>query len=143
MAPERAYIEFLQVVLPRLGLRWPGFRKVRGQVIKRLKRRLRVLHLQDLAGYAAYLDTHPAEWDVLDAMCRISMSRFYRDKGVFVTLRETLLPHIPPEDLAQERQRFADHRRRFAMQRRSPRQTKTQFAQLRHMWETLPATGTG
>jgi hypothetical protein len=53
------------------------------------------------------------------------------------------LPHIPPEDLAQERQRFADHRRRFAMQRRSPRQTKTQFAQLRRMWETLPATGTG
>jgi hypothetical protein len=53
------------------------------------------------------------------------------------------LPHIPPEDLAQERQRFADHRRRFAMQRRSPRQTKTQFAQLRQMWETLPATGTG
>ena len=53
------------------------------------------------------------------------------------------LPHIPPEDLAQERQRFADHRRRFAMQRRSPRQTKRQFAQLRQIWETLPATGTG
>ena len=78
MAPEREYIEFLQVVLPRLGLRWPGFRKVRGQVIKRLKRRLKALHLQDLAGYAAYLDTHPAEWGVLDAMCRISVSRFYR-----------------------------------------------------------------
>lgn len=53
------------------------------------------------------------------------------------------LPHIPPEDLAQERQRFANHRRRFAMQRRSPRQTKRQFAQLRRMWETLPPTGTG
>jgi chemotaxis protein methyltransferase CheR len=72
----------LQAALPRLGLRWPGFRKVRGQVIKRLKRRLRVLHLQDLVGYAAYLDTHPAEWGVLDAICRISVSRFYRDKGV-------------------------------------------------------------
>jgi hypothetical protein len=53
------------------------------------------------------------------------------------------LPQIPPEDLAQERQRFAEHRRRFAMQRRSPRQTQTQFAQLRRMWETLPPTGTG
>jgi hypothetical protein len=53
------------------------------------------------------------------------------------------LPHIPPADLAQERQRFANHRQRFAMQRRSPRQTKTQFAQLRRMWETLPPTGTG
>jgi hypothetical protein len=53
------------------------------------------------------------------------------------------LPHIPPADLAQERQRFANHRRRFAMQRRSPRQTKTQFAHLRRMWDTLPPTGTG
>jgi hypothetical protein len=57
-------------------------------------------------------------------------------------LCEALTP-IPPSDLAQERQRFANHRRRFAMQRRSPRQTKTQFAQLRRMWETLPPTGTG
>jgi chemotaxis protein methyltransferase CheR len=94
MAPERAYLEFWQAVLPRLGLRWPGFRKVRGQVIKRLKRRINALHLQDLAGYAAYLDTHPAEWGVLDAMCRISISRFYRDPGVFATLRETVLPNL-------------------------------------------------
>jgi chemotaxis protein methyltransferase CheR len=67
---------------------------VRGQVIKRLKRRLNALHLQDLAGYAAYLNTHPAEWSVLDTMCRISISRFYRDPGVFATLRETVLPDL-------------------------------------------------
>lgn len=94
MAPEHADIEFLQAVLPRLGLRWPGFRKVRGQVLKRIKRRLKALYLQDLAGYAAYLDAHPAEWDVLDQMCRISISRFYRDKDVFATLRQTVLPEL-------------------------------------------------
>jgi chemotaxis protein methyltransferase CheR len=94
MAPDRADIEFLQAALPRLGLRWPGFRKVRGQVIKRIKRRLNALHLQDLVDYAAYLDTHPAEWDVLDQMCRISISRFYRDKGVFATLQETVLSEL-------------------------------------------------
>jgi hypothetical protein len=53
------------------------------------------------------------------------------------------LPHTSLEELAQERQRFAAHRRRFAMQSRSRRQTQAQFAQLRRMWETLPATGTG
>jgi hypothetical protein len=53
------------------------------------------------------------------------------------------LPHIPPEDLAQERQRFAEHRRRFAMQSRSRRQTHTQFDQLRWKWLALPTTGTG
>jgi hypothetical protein len=53
------------------------------------------------------------------------------------------LPHTPREDLEQERQRFAEHRRRFAMQSRSRRQTQTQFAQLRRRWAELPATGTG
>lgn len=33
-------VAFLQRVLPQLRLRWPGFRKVRGQVCKRLQRRI-------------------------------------------------------------------------------------------------------
>jgi hypothetical protein len=53
------------------------------------------------------------------------------------------LRHIPPEDLAQERQRFAEHRRRFRLQSRSRQQTQTQFDQLRQRWSTLPPTGTG
>lgn len=91
---ECTYIEFMQAALPRLGMRWPGFRKVRGQVIKRIKRRLQALHIPDLAGYTAYLDTHPVEWRILDEMCRISISRFYRDKGVFATLRDNVLPDL-------------------------------------------------
>jgi hypothetical protein len=53
------------------------------------------------------------------------------------------LRHTPAEDVAQERQRFAEHRRRFRMQSRSLRQTQTQFDHLRQMWSALPATGTG
>jgi hypothetical protein len=53
------------------------------------------------------------------------------------------LQHIPAEDLAQERQRFAAHRQRFRLQRRSRRQTQAQFDQLRQQWSTLKATGTG
>jgi len=49
----------------------------------------------------------------------------------------------PPEDLAQERQRFAAHRQRFRLQSRSPRQTHAQFAQLRQRWSSLQSTGTG
>ena len=94
VVPESAFIEFLQACLPRLGLKWQGFRKVRGQVIKRIKRRLQALQLPHLDDYVTYLDTHPAEWRVLDEMCRISISRFYRDKGVFNALRETVLPEL-------------------------------------------------
>jgi hypothetical protein len=53
------------------------------------------------------------------------------------------LHHIPPEDLAQERQRFAVHRQRFRLQSRSLRQTQAQFDQLRQQWSILPPTGTG
>ena len=57
-------------------------------------------------------------------------------------LHETLR-QIPPEDLAQERQRFAAHRQRFRLQSRSLRQTQAQFDQLRQQWAILPPTGTG
>jgi hypothetical protein len=53
------------------------------------------------------------------------------------------LCQTPPEDLAQERQRFAAHRQRFRLQRRSLKQTQAQFEQLRQRWSSLQPTGTG
>ena len=53
------------------------------------------------------------------------------------------LSQIPPADLAQERQRFAEHRQRFRLQSRSRRQTQAQCNQLRQRWATLRPTGTG
>ena len=49
----------------------------------------------------------------------------------------------PSEALAQERQRFAEHRQRFRMQSRSLRQTQAQFDHLRQRWLALQPTGTG
>ncbi len=87
-------VEFLQWALPRLRMRWRGFRKVRGQVRKRINRRLRELGLSDLADYRSYLTVHAEEWSVLDAFCRISISRFYRNRGVFDHLRDEVLPGL-------------------------------------------------
>ena len=53
------------------------------------------------------------------------------------------LRHTPSEDLAQERQRFAEHRQRCHMQSRSLRQTQAQFDHLRQRWLALQPTGTG
>lgn len=69
-------VEFLQWALPRLHMRWQGFRKVRGQVCKRIGRRIRELNLGEGADYRTYLESHPAEWSVLDDLCRITISRF-------------------------------------------------------------------
>lgn len=87
-------IRFLQWCLPRMRMRWAGFRKVRGQVRKRLVRRLGQLGLADLASYRNHLESHPDEWRVLDALCRITISRFYRDRGVFDALGTDTLPAL-------------------------------------------------
>lgn len=87
---DRECIHFLQWALPQLNMRWPGFRKVRSQVCKRIQHRLRELGLSDVAAYQSYLTTHPEEWGVLDGYCRITISRFYRDRGIFDRLRQEL-----------------------------------------------------
>lgn len=84
-------VQFLQWALPKLHMRWPGFRKVRRQVCKRVGRRLRELGLDSVANYRIYLDEHADEWSTLDALCRVSISRFYRDRGVFDLLRYSIL----------------------------------------------------
>jgi len=85
---------FLQWALPRLNLRWPGFRKVRRQVCKRLKRHMSELQLTDFAAYQARLEADPAEWQILDQCCHITISRFFRDRGVFEALRKRVLADI-------------------------------------------------
>lgn len=91
---DKQCVRFLQWALPQLHLRWPGFRKVRGQVCKRLGRRLRDLGLADTDEYRKYLEVHTDEWQRVDAMCRITISRFYRDKGVFTALTQQVLPAL-------------------------------------------------
>jgi chemotaxis protein methyltransferase CheR len=87
-------VEFLQWALPRLAMRWQGFRKVRRQVCRRIARRLRELGVPDTAAYRDFLEHNPDEWQFLDGACRITISRFYRDRGVFDALGANVLPAI-------------------------------------------------
>jgi chemotaxis protein methyltransferase CheR len=92
--PDSECVEFLQWALPRLHRRWPGFRKVRAQVCKRIDRRWKGLGLAGVRAYRDYLERHPAEWEPLDRLCPITISCFYRDKAVFDFLGATLLPQL-------------------------------------------------
>ncbi len=85
---------FLEWALPQLELRWPGFRKVRRQVCKRLARRMRDLGLENFAAYRAKLESDPVEWRILDECCHITISRFFRDKAIFEVLRTRVLRDI-------------------------------------------------
>jgi chemotaxis protein methyltransferase CheR len=85
---------FLQWALPQLRLRWAGFRKVRRQVCKRLRRRILELRLETLEQYRSQLEIKPHEWAVLDGLCRVTISRLYRDKRVFDFLGGVILPEL-------------------------------------------------
>ncbi|MDH3215013.1 MAG: chemotaxis protein CheR [Candidatus Krumholzibacteria bacterium] len=91
---DKECTEFLQWGLPRLRLAWPGFRRVRKQVCKRVARRIDELELSGLAAYRTRLGQSPGEWKVLDGLCRITISRFYRDRGVFDAISTQVLPSI-------------------------------------------------
>jgi chemotaxis protein methyltransferase CheR len=67
---------------------------VRGQVCKRIDRRIRALELSGLAAYEAYLTEHATEWAILEALCSIPISRFYRDRAVFDALGDAILPDL-------------------------------------------------
>lgn len=89
-------VDFLQWALPRLGLRWEGFRRVRRQVCRRISRRTRQLGLRGTDAYRAYLESDEQEWDVLAGLCRVTISRFWRDRAVFEVLRDEVLPELGP-----------------------------------------------
>ncbi|HUI22334.1 MAG TPA: CheR family methyltransferase [Methylocella sp.] len=97
---------FLQWALPRLNMRWKGFRKVRGQVCKRLKNRMGELGLKEFAEYRARLETDPQEWCVLDSCCHITISRFFRDRGIFDAIQKRLLPGIARRAKQERRAAF-------------------------------------
>jgi chemotaxis protein methyltransferase CheR len=100
---DRECVALLQWMLPALGLRWEGFRRVRKQVCKRISRRLVDLGLEGADDYRIYLGTHPDEWRVVDALCTVTITRFYRDKGVFAYLGSTVLPELGARALAARR----------------------------------------
>jgi chemotaxis protein methyltransferase CheR len=89
-------VDFLHWSLPQLGLRWQGFRKVRRQVCRRVSRRIAALGLGDADAYRRYLERNPQEWDALAGLCRVTISRFWRDRAVFEALRDLVLPELGP-----------------------------------------------
>jgi chemotaxis protein methyltransferase CheR len=52
------------------------------------------LGFAELSEYRALLETDPEEWTRLDGLCRISISRFYRDQGVWRTLEREVVPDL-------------------------------------------------
>jgi chemotaxis protein methyltransferase CheR len=91
---DAACVAFLQWALPRLELRWAGYRKVRRQVCRRLRAHVAALGLSDLDAYRARLAADPAEWQVLRSLTPVTISRFARDRVVFDALAREVVPAL-------------------------------------------------
>jgi len=88
-------VQFLQWALPRLNYRWAGFRKPRGQAIKRIRKRMLELGLSGGYGqYRIYLDNNPAEWNTLDKLLDVTISKFFRDRALWDYLRGNLMKKL-------------------------------------------------
>lgn len=98
---DRDCIAFLQWSLPRMRMRWRGFRRVRKQVCKRIAHRMHELNLPDVRSYRTFLGVHPAEWGVLEGLCRVTISRYFRDRGVFQAVEREVIPRLARDAAAR------------------------------------------
>ncbi len=73
---------------------------MRGQVEKRIRRRIAALGLSGFSEYRARLEVDAEEWGVLDQLCRVTISRFNRDQRVWDTLREEVLTTLASDAIA-------------------------------------------
>jgi chemotaxis protein methyltransferase CheR len=94
-------VAFLKWAMPRLGLVWAGFAHCHRQVCKRLNKRIAELGLSSFAAYRDYTLDHDTEWEMIDACCRVTVSRLYRDKDVFDRLASEILPRLAADARAR------------------------------------------
>ena len=76
---------------------------MRKRVCNRLADRMTELNISDIDAYQHYLAQRPDEWQQLDSLCRVVITRFYRDKLVFAELTERVLPQMASAAMANGR----------------------------------------
>jgi chemotaxis protein methyltransferase CheR len=68
-----------------------------------VRQRIVALGLSGFAAYRERLEGDAREWQVLDQFCHITMSRFFRDRGVFDCLRTRILPTVAERARSERR----------------------------------------
>lgn len=85
-------------LLHHLGLSWTGYRKVRKGVKKRVSRHMVALNCSNMAQYLIELDRSKEVRDECDRLMTVSISRFFRDKGMWEFLLAEILPGLIEEN---------------------------------------------
>jgi chemotaxis methyl-accepting protein methylase len=83
-----------KTLLEFLGYSWPGYRRVRKGVKKRIHRHMQELGCRDISAYLNLLEGQAARRDECELLMTVSISRFFRDQGLWHNLENLWLPDI-------------------------------------------------
>lgn len=81
-------------LLDYFGFSWKGYRKVRKGVKKRVGRHMHVLNCRNLSEYLDLIDVNPRLREECEHAMSVSISRFFRDRELWRTLEEDILPRL-------------------------------------------------
>jgi chemotaxis methyl-accepting protein methylase len=86
--------EQFREILRFFGLSWQGYRRVRRGVKKRLRARMLALGLRSASEYLQRLEADEEEREETERLMTVSISRFFRDGGLWQALECELLPGL-------------------------------------------------
>jgi chemotaxis methyl-accepting protein methylase len=90
-----------RTLLEYLKYSWPGYRKVRKGVKKRIQRHMQQLSCRNVGDYLKILDLAPGTRHECELLMTVSISRFFRDRQLWEMLKGRWLPDMiandPPE----------------------------------------------
>jgi chemotaxis protein methyltransferase CheR len=87
--------EFLREAAPLFGLQWRLFR--RKGIKRKLERRIGEIGVSNFQNYLERVRTGPEEQKNLSRILTVTISRFFRDKAVFQTIVDSILPALLKE----------------------------------------------
>ncbi len=83
-----------RLLLQFLGLSWDGYRKVRKGVKKRIHRHMLELNCRHMTGYLTELEKRAEARKKCELLMTVSISRFFRDRGLWQLLRDEIIPGL-------------------------------------------------
>ncbi|MFC1489249.1 CheR family methyltransferase [Thermodesulfobacteriota bacterium] len=81
-------------LLKRLGLSWAGYRKVRKGVKKRISRHMKQLGCRNMEAYLTRMESNGNVRQECDQLMTVSISRFFRDRSLWESLQNEILPNL-------------------------------------------------
>jgi chemotaxis methyl-accepting protein methylase len=87
-----------RILLEYLQYSWPGYRKVRKGVKKRIHRHMQQLGCRNVMDYLKILDLEPGAHHECELLMTVSISRFFRDRRLWEMLKNRWLPDMIAND---------------------------------------------